>query len=301
MMKIILSKKLITTIALLMLLSLNIFAGMIILVRAAAVKDPTVIINGCGFIEINWKSGKSQTFSSDTITKLGGLDIVTITPSPGWHIDVVLIDGDPQGIVDEDGFSIIDVQAKSMVSATFLENGGVDDVETGSNVGAYPDPNVGLFFDDVLLNGFVYSYISGLEITDQIGESWDIWTTATFNPDIIVYLVCTLDDLPEGLDPYDLALWRTEVWLGDVNWDGKVDGTDESIVANANPSAPADPNLDLNNDSVIDNKDVTIVAHNIGLESVWEQLESWVELDDNLVYVYGVTEHLSIFGVTRKS
>lgn len=299
--KSLLSQKSIVTVTLLTLLLLNVFAWITHLVNATVVKDPTILINGSGSIEITWKSGKSQTYSSNAYTKLGGLELVTITPSPGWHIDTLLIDGNPQGIIDEDGFNLIDIQAKSMVSVAFLENCGVDDVDTGTGVVAYPDPNVGLFFDDVLADGYVYAFVSGLELFNQIGESWDIWTNATFDPDITVYLVCTLDDLPEGLDPYDLALWRTVVHLGDVNLDGKVDGTDESIVANANPSEPADSALDLNDDGRIDNDDVTIVAHNIGLESVWEQLESWVILDGNLVYVYGITEHLSIYGVTRKS
>jgi len=295
-----LSKKSMVAMALLTLLSLNAVAGITLLVYAAtAVKDPTVYVTGSGSIEMTWKSGKSQAYSSDAYVKLAGLDTITITPSHGWHVDAVLIDGDLQVILDEDGFSLFDVQAKSVVAVTFLENGGVDDVETGLDVEAYPDPDVGLIFDDVLADGFVYAYIIGLRHQDQIGESWDIQTNATFDPDITVYLVCNLSDLPDGVDPYNLILWRTEVVLGDVNLDGRVDGTDVSIIANANPSDPTDPRLDLNNDGVVDDEDVTIASHNIEEESVWEPLESWVLLDDDLVYVYGVTDHLSIFGVTR--
>jgi len=298
-MKILLFKESMATIILMMLLSLSAIAGMTTLVNAStAIKDPTVYINGSGSIEITWKSGKSQTYSSNAYANFGGLDIITISPSRGWHIDTVLVDGNLQEILDEDGFSLIDIQAKRMISVTFMENGGIDDVGTGSNVGTYPDPDVGLIFDDVLASGFAYAYIIGLWHPDQISESWDIQTTATFYPDVTVYLVCNLADLPYGFDPYDLTLWRTEVVLGDVNLDGKVDGTDESIIANANPSDPAaDPRLDLNNDGKIDDEDVTICSHNIGEESVWQLLESWVFLDNDLVYVYGVTDHLSIFGI----
>jgi len=298
-MKILLFKESMATIILMMLLSLSAIAGMTTLVNAStAIKDPTVYINGSGSIEITWKSGKSQTYSSNAYANFGGLDIITISPSRGWHIDTVLVDGNLQEILDEDGFSLIDIQAKRMISVTFMENGGIDDVGTGSNVGTYPDPDVGLIFDDVLASGFAYAYIIGLWHPDQISESWDIQTTATFYPDVTVYLVCNLADLPYGFDPYDLTLWRTEVVLGDVNLDGKVDGTDESIIANANPSDPAaDPRLDLNNDGKIDDEDVTICSQNIGEESVWQLLESWVFLDNDLVYVYGVTDHLSIFGI----
>lgn len=299
-MKTLQSKKPLVTITLLVLLSLNIAMAMTPIAKAApAPKDPTVYINGDGSVEFTWKSGKSETFRNNTYTKLGGLETITITPDHGWHIDAVLIDGNPQGILDEDGYSLIEVQAKRVISITFVENGGIDDVDTGSNIATYPDPDVGLVFNNVFANGFAYAYIIGLQQYDQIGESWDIDTNASFDQNVIVYLVFQANDLPDGIDPLDLALWRTEVVLGDVNFDGVVDGTDQSIVANANPD-DYDPNLDLNNDGRVDDLDVTIVSHNHGLESVWEQLESWVLLEDNLVYVYGVTDHFSVFGVTRQ-
>jgi len=84
--------------------------------------------------------------------------------------------------------------------------------------------------------------------------------------------------------------------------DGIVDGDDVSDVANANPSEPGDPNweprLDLNDDLVIDYLDVNIVNNYIG-ELVWEDItfEVVVDYDLELVYVYGVTDHLSIFHV----
>ncbi|MCW3986593.1 MAG: hypothetical protein NWE91_09355 [Candidatus Bathyarchaeota archaeon] len=303
-MKLLLSRESIATIVLLMLLSLNAIAGMTILVSATtAIKDPTVYINGSGSVEITWKSGKSQTYSSNAYANLGGLDTVTITPTHGWYIDAVLIDENPQEILDEDGFSLINVKAKSMVSVTFLENGGIDDVETGSNVEAYPDPDVGLIFDDVLVNGFAYAYTIGLPHPDQISETWDIQTDAIFDQSVTVILVLNLVDLG-GSDPTALRLFRTEYELAraDVNLDGKVDGTDVSIVANSNPSELGDPEydprLDLNDNGVIDDDDVNIVNNYVG-ESVWEPLESRVFLDNDLVYVYGVTDHLSLFGVHK--
>jgi hypothetical protein len=269
------------------------------LVFAKPMKDPTVYISGSGSVELTYKSGESMVYSSDVYAKLGGLAMVTLTPSRGWHIAAVLLDGSPQMIVDEDGFSLMDSLPKNTLSITFLENGGIDDVDTGSNATAFPDPDVGLTFNAVLVDGFAYASISGLRHPEQIGDSWDIQTTATFDPNIILYLVLSLDELPEDVDPYELMLWRTEVVLGDVNLDGVVDGTDESIVANANPSDPGYPEYDLNGDGVVDNEDVEIVAHQIGEVSIWEPLESWTVVEDNLVFIYGVTEHLSVFGVTR--
>lgn len=302
-MKILLSKESIAKIALLMLLSLNVVACVTNLVNAKVIRDPTVYVTGSGSVELTWKSGKSQTYSSDDYAHLSGLDTVTIIPTHGWHIDVVYIDGNSQGIEDEDGVSLSNVKAKNMISVTFAENNGIDDVDLGSDVEAYPDPDVGLIFDNVLAEGFVTAYTIGLEPPDAIGKSWNVTTDAIFDQRLKVILVLTFDDLG-GVDPTGLKMWRTEVELArsDVNSDGKVDGDDVSDVANANPSEPGDPNwesrLDLNDDLVIDDVDVNIVNNYIG-ESVWEDItfEVVVDYDLELVYVFGVTDHLSIFGV----
>ena len=303
-MKILLSKGSIAETALLMLLSLSAVASMTALVNAtAAIKNPTVYINGSGSVKLTWKSGKSQIYSSDAYANLGGLDTVTIIPTHGWHINDTYIDGNSQEILDEDGFSLINVKAKNMISVTFVENNGIDDVDLGSNVEAYPDPAVGLIFYNVLAEGFVTAYTIGLEPPDAISESWDIQTDAIFDQSVKVLLVLTFDDLG-GVDPTGLKMWRTEVELArsDVNLDGIVDGDDVSDVANANPSEPGDPKweprLDLNDDLVIDYLDVNIVNNYIG-ELVWEDItfEVVVDYDLELVYVYGVTDHLSIFHV----
>jgi len=301
-MKILLSKESITTIVLLMLLSLQAFASMTIFVNATIIKNPTVYIDGSGFLELTWKSGKSQIYGFDAYANLGGLDTVNIIPSHGWHIDAVLIDENPQTILDEDGFSLINVQARNMVSVTFLENGGVDDVETGSNVEAYPDPYVGLIFTNVDGEGWVYAIPTVLLPPDAMGGCWDIQTTADFVGDVTVILVLNLADLPDGFDPYSLTLVRTEVELAraDINSDGVISGTDVSIVANANPSELGDPKydprLDMNNDGVIHDEDVNIVNNYIG-ESVWEDITLQVIVADGIVYVYGSTDHFTIFGV----
>jgi len=294
-------KQSIVAIALLILLSLHAFAGLTVLVNAAATKSPTVCVNGTGSVELTWKSGKSQTYSSDAYPNLGGLDTVTIVPAHGWHIGAIFIDEKPQNILNDDEFSLTNVLAKNTISAIFLENDGVDNVETGSNVEAYPYPNVGLIFGNVLVNGFATAYTIGLQPPDAKGESWDIQTDAIFDQSVTVILVINLTGL-EGFDPTTLRLLRTEVQLAraDVNSDGKVDGTDVSIVANANPSRLGDPKynarLDLDDNGLIDNEDVNIVNNYIG-ESVWKDITLRVVVDNGLVFVYGLTDHFSIFGV----
>lgn len=300
-MKILLSKKSVPTIALLMLLSLSAVASMAVFVNAA-VKADTVFIDGSGSVKLTWKSGKTETYSSDAYANLAGLDTVTIIPDHGWNITAVRIDGIEQGILDEDGFSLINVRAKSMISVTFMENGGVDDVDLGDASEAYPDPHVGLIFTSVVGEGWAYASPTELQPPNAKGESWDIKTTAVFVGDVVVILVLNLADLPEGVDPYSLRLLRTEEELArsDVNLDGVVDGTDVSIVANANPSKiddlKYDPRLDLDNDGDIDDEDVNIVNNYIG-QSVWEDITLKVIVANGLVYVYGSTDHFSVFGV----
>jgi hypothetical protein len=212
-MKILFSKKSVAIIALLTLLSLHAFTSTTILVNAAtATKESTVYINGSGSVKITWKSGKSQTYSSNAYPNLGGLDTVTFIPNHGWYINACLIDGNPQVILDEDGFSLINARAKNMISVTFMENGGVDDVDLGPNVEAYPDPYVGLIFDNVLAEGFVYAYTIEFAYArppNAKGESWDIHTDAIFDQNVVVILVLNLFDLG-GSDPQALRLLRTE-------------------------------------------------------------------------------------------
>ncbi len=294
------------SIALLMLLSLYMFANVTFVVSAVAAKAPTLFVNGSGFVQVTWSSGKTQIYNSTSYVNLGGLYSITIVPARGWHIDAALIDGTPQVILDKHGFSIIAVRAKDMISVTFVENGGVDDVELGSNVESYPNPYVGLIFTNVIVSGYAYAYEVGFTYAqppNAKGKSWDITTDAVFSQTVTVVLVLSLTDLG-GSDPATLRLVTTEIELAqaDVNSDGIVDGTDVSIVSYANPSQVGDPRydprIDMNNDGVIDNLDVNIVNGYIG-QSVWQDITLQVIVSNGLVYVYGVTSQFSIYGVTR--
>lgn len=299
------SKEQKAAIALLALLLLYAFAGMTFFVRGTATKSSNIFIVGSGFIELTWKSGKSQTFGSDAYANFAGLAAIRIIPSHGWHIDTVLVDGNQQAILDEDGFSLTNVKGINTVSVTFLENGGVDDVNTGTNVESYPNPYVGLIFTDVSVGGWAYADPTLMVPPNATGGTWIIQTTANFNGQVTVILVLNLADLPAGSEPYSLRLVRTEVelWRADVNSDGVVNGDDVSTVAYANPSAAGDPRydprLDMNNDGVINDVDVNIV-NNYNDQSVWTDITLQVIVADGFVYLYGSTDHFSIFGGHRR-
>jgi hypothetical protein len=294
----------ITAIALLTMLSLCAIADVTVLVNATTTKAPTVYVDGAGSVRLTWKSGKTQTFTSDSYANFGGLSSISVVADHGWHIITFRIDGNLQNVLDDDVLSLINVDVRTNVSATFAENNGVDEVDTGSGVEAYPYPSVGLIFDKVLTSGSAYAYTIALGPPDAKGESWDISTTATFEQSVRVVVVLSINDL-NGSDPSALRLLRTELELAraDINGDGVIDGTDVSIVANSNPSVNGtdssyDPKLDLNNDGTINSTDVNIVNNYIG-ESVWHDITLQVVVDtiNNLVYVYGITDHFSIFGV----
>jgi len=310
-MKTLLSKESAAIIALLMLLSLQAFASATMLVNAVPQKGPNVIIDGSGSVEITWKSSKSKTYCSTTYAKLTGLDNVAIIPNHGYHIDYIYINDILQVIVDEDGFSLVNVKDINTISVKFVDNGGEDDVNEGTNVEAYPDPDIGLIFDNVEEEGgWAYADTIELQYPGQKSLTWDIRTTAKGYEYVTVYLVLDLTELLllfPLIDPYGLELWITEfdILRLDFNLDGIIDGNDVSIVANANPSESGDsdydPKLDLNPDGpdgVIDDEDVNIVNNYNGM-SVWEDITTKVDVDYDLklVYVYGETEHFSIFGV----
>ncbi len=304
-MKRLLSKKSSVAIAILVPLWLYALVNTVAVVNATTLKEPNIFISGGGSVGLTWKSGKSQIYASDAYASLSGLYGITFIPNHGWHIDAVLIDGNLQGILDEDGFTLVNVRAKATISVTFLENNGVDDVESGLNVKAYPDPLVSLIFDNVLTQGFVYAHVISYAYAqppNATAESWDIQTDASFDQNVTVVLVLSLVDL-QGLDPPSLRLLRTEQQLAqaDVNSDGKIDGTDVSIVAYANPSMVGDPrydpSLDMNNDGAINDLDVNIVNNYIG-QSVWQDITLQIVVSNGFVYVYGVTDHFSIFGVS---
>jgi hypothetical protein len=294
-MKILRSERLIPKIVLLMLLSLNLVAGMAISARAAPTgKSPNVLISGSGGIELTWKSGKVETYSSNVCTSLGGLSSARLLPSRGWCVESFLADGKEVGFIDEDGYipiDLIEVAPKQNVSVTFVENGGVDDVEKGDLV-ADPDPDVRVTFTYVDERGFVFATTIGLKQLDQVGESWDIWTDGNwFSGAVTIELVLRLTDIPSSMNAEDLKLYKTEIVLGDVNLDGVVDGTDVSMIANHNPSRLDDPNSNYDPrydialpKGVINDEDVNTASHNIGMESVWIELQTTFEIDNGLVY-----------------
>jgi hypothetical protein len=173
---------------------------------------------------------------------------------------------------------------------------GQADVPNVDGVSVFLDSGVSLNYIDVTSSGTA----SGEEITGFPAGMfillWDISNTAGFDGGVTVAFAYGDDLTPAQEDA--LRLIRVEL-LVDVNLDGKVDGTDVSMVANANPSEPGSANwnpfLDVNHDGKIDDADVNLVNDHIGETSGLEDITLWVDAANNIIY--GSTDHFSVFGV----
>jgi hypothetical protein len=110
-------------------------------------------------------------------------------------------------------------------------------------------------------------------ITIQAGQNgtapfvWDT-TGVPYNQN---YTLTANATIPEDISPADNTLSVGPVTvriLGDINGDGKVDGKDISIAAQAFGTKPGDPrwnlDADINGDGKVDGKDLTLIARNFG-------------------------------------
>jgi hypothetical protein len=126
-----------------------------------------------------------------------------------------------------------------------------------------------------------------------IGPVWDIRVTGTFSGTVTV----RIDYGETELTP--TALLQTDIVLGDVNADGKVNLCDLLIILKALGSSPGksrwNPYCDLNCDNKITLADFCIAFHNLGHVSVWTSITTYVDVENHVIY--GETDHFSIFGV----
>jgi hypothetical protein len=126
-----------------------------------------------------------------------------------------------------------------------------------------------------------------------IGPVWDIEVTGTFSGIVTV----RIDYGETELIP--TALLQTDIILGDVNADGKVNLCDLFIILKALGSSPGNrrwnPYCDLDGDNKITLKDFCIAFHNLGKVSVWTNITAYIDIENHVIY--GETDHFSIFGV----
>ena len=188
-------------------------------------------------------------------------------------------------------------------------------VPVGENVEVFPDPRVDLVFAQVTVEGWAtaaeaakYPPPPFLPPEGEVGPMaatgtpleflspvWDIRVTATFSGKVIVGIdYGVTESVPTGL-------WQTDVVLGDVNVDGKVNLADLCIIIKALGSCAGSPRwnpyCDLNGDGRITLKDLCIAVQHFGQTSVWTNITTYVDTENHIIY--GETDHFSMFGVTR--
>jgi len=163
-----------------------------------------------------------------------------------------------------------------------------------------PDPDVGLGFEEITGLGVVTVDKSetGPPLPNILGPYYDIQVTVSFTGGVQVEI--TYDD--EGLSPCQerrLRLLQYTYRRGDVNFDGRVNWKDLCLIWEAMGSTPGDPNwnpnCDINNDGVVNRRDLRIARRNLFRRAFWKNIT--VERDPVKNIITGETDHFSIFGV----
>lgn len=179
-------------------------------------------------------------------------------------------------------------------------------IPPGENVEVFPDPKISLLFDEVTVEGWAtatettrYPPLPPMEeepmmTTTSITIVWDITVTATFLGKVTVGI-----DYGES-GPVPTRMLQTDIVLGDVNADGKVNCLDLCIIIKALGSCPSHPRwnpyCDLNGDNKITLKDLCIAVQHFGQTSVWTDITTYIDTENHIIY--GETYHFSIFGIT---
>jgi hypothetical protein len=159
----------------------------------------------------------------------------------------------------------------------------------------WPDDNVQLTFppgSDVNATATARAAPSD----EFIGPLWDIKVVGAFEGQVLVRIYYG------GDRPTPTGMSQTDLVLGDVNADGKVNCKDLYIIIKALCSTPSNrrwnPYCDLNNDGKINLADLCIATRHLGQTSEWTPLSNInVDSDQLGPYIEGYTEHFSIFGV----
>lgn len=186
-------------------------------------------------------------------------------------------------------------------------------VPPGENVEVFPNPMVGLVFDEVTVEGWATATETtryppppppsppdeeSMAATNALPPPifvavWDIKVTATFSGNVVV----SIDYGASETSPTQLL--QTDIIPGDVNADGKVNFLDLCIIVRALGSCPNsrrwNPYCDLNGDGKINLKDLCIALQHLGQKSVWTEITWYIDTDNHIAY--GITDHFSIFGI----
>lgn len=177
----------------------------------------------------------------------------------------------------------------------------------GENVTICPSPSVNMTFEKVLAEGSTIAErtLSGPSPPpgSHLEEYYVIETTANYDGSITIKVTYNDTGMTEEQE-LSMRLWQCIMIVGDIDRNFKVDIFDlvhlASVYGIVKPNPRYDPQCDLNNNGKIDIFDVVLLAGNYG--KTWSPTTGWNNITTHVDFqtnsIFGVTQHLSIFGVT---
>ena len=234
--------------------------------------------------------------SGEVRVKPGESQIFTFDPDDDYHVSSIIVDGVYESLYAE-SYTFPSIKGEyHTITVFFSEDDLPTEVPEGDGVTIFVNPTVFLSLD-VTASGDASAKVppEGFPAGTSVAV-WEIDTTAGFDGEVLVALKYDdsgLTDLQEN----SLRLIRGDslyAVYSDVNNDLVVDGTDVSIIANANKLPNAEgPNLflDVNNDGAVNEDDIHIVNGNIGaiLTDITDHVDPYLNI------IYGYTDHFSLF------
>ncbi len=229
--------------------------------------------------DVEVKNGADQTFDFNA--------------DDGYHVSSIIVDGSYLSGYST-SYTFYNVDANHTIFVSYSEDGTAV-VPSGNNVSVFLGSGVGLTFfstEGGVATGELEDFPENTSVV-----VWELNYTATFSGGAQVIIYYEQGDLTlEQEENLRLISGPSlEALYSDVNGDLYVDGTDVSIIANAvnTNQQPGwyDPELDINNDSLVDKEDIHVVNSYKG--TVLEDITDYVDTDLNIIY--GTTSHFSVF------
>jgi hypothetical protein len=181
---------------------------------------------------------------------------------------------------------------------------------TGENVTVFPADDVCLIFENITEEGLTTVEKPDVGPTPPPGVSilqyYFIVTTADYTGQITIKIVSNESiGMLANMTQDNLRLLQCVMLAGDMDEDFDVDIFDlvrmAVVYGVEKPNPWYDPSCDLDADGDIDIFDLVRMAGNYGKE--WQPETGWADIttwfDPTTNSIFGVTQHLSIFGVTR--
>jgi hypothetical protein len=175
-----------------------------------------------------------------TMVNSGGSQVYTLTPDPGYHFDVLTVDGNPAALTGPNTYTFTNVQTPHTISATFAINtytinatSGTNGVVTPAgistvNYGATPtytlSPDAGYHVADVLVNGESVGAVTSYTFTSVTANQV---ISATFAPNAALSITqLNPSSATAGGTGFTLTVTGTGYIHGSiVNWNGAARST----------------------------------------------------------------------------